>query len=138
MEKVKSVLITVLTMIGMIFLLPHTAQAEDITFEWHSPYERGVEIIAGGSGNYYGENDHVVKSHYCVDLNAPDNSGYNVIAIAGGTVVADGPNSAYHTYYDYDLGDPVYAVANGTVVDSTEYGSNSWGNLVRIRHLIQI
>lgn len=88
-----------------IIIPVNLARAEEIPFEFHTPYQEGVEVTAGGTGNYFGDagSDHVGHSYYCVDLNAPDNSGYSVTATAGGTVVAVGNNNSYHTYYPYDV-----------------------------------
>ena len=78
----------------------------------------------------------------------PNGSGYNP---AVGNTTSNGwkfleptvgqTNVVYHPGQDWngndggdsDFGDPVYAVANGTIVAAANYGSG-WGNIILIRH----
>jgi len=76
----------------------------------------------------------------------PDGSGYHHGEQPGGN---DGwdflewTGDVYHPGEDWnkdcggdcDLGDPVYAVANGTVIDSNYY-AQSWGNVILIEHVL--
>lgn len=69
----------------------------------------------------------------------PDGNGY----APSGWEFLQWTGSVYHPGEDWngvgggdtDLGDPVYAIANGTVIDSNYY-SSSWGNIILIEHIL--
>ncbi|MBI2415466.1 MAG: M23 family metallopeptidase, partial [Candidatus Kerfeldbacteria bacterium] len=101
-------MLCIVTMFGIILI--NQAQAEEIPFEFHTPYQKGVTVLGGGSGtnhgSYYNEAPyHDGTSYYCIDLNAPNNDGYSVTAIAGGIVVADreSGHNGYGTAFSHDI-----------------------------------
>lgn len=89
----------------LISFFSNVAYANDLPFDIHTPYVGGEVVRGGGDGYYYNDpySAHVGKSQYCVDFNSANNSGFDVVATADGTVLATGPSSVYESVFDHDV-----------------------------------
>jgi len=80
-----------------------------------------------------------VANSFAFPVGYPDATGYSIL----GWDFLDDEGNVYHPGEDWngvgggdtDLGDPVYAIANGTVVNSGAYGVG-WGNIIVIEHTL--
>lgn len=74
------------------------------------PFEEGSEWTVGGAGSFYGEGNHTGNDFYATDWNC---CGYGAA----------------------DLGEPVYPIAPGRVIDRKAWnGSTGYGNIVYVQH----
>lgn len=122
MNTIKHVLTMVLTMIGMFFLLPCMAQAEDIVYNFVYPVGSEGELvgyhISQGFNTTSAEGYCSVSPYTQAPSNCPGTWRYG----------HDGLDISNYACYS-----PVYASAAG-VVTNAELESG-WGNQIRIRHL---
>src|SRR5690606_26302707 len=66
----------------------------------------------------------------------PDGAGYYDAQPFGGDSAHLGSDWNGVRGGNSDLGDPVFAVADGRVLDTTDHGGG-WGNVVRVAHLVR-
>jgi hypothetical protein len=78
------VLLATLFSTSICFAAPPAARAQTLWTPWHD----GINVVAGGDGDYFNEGYHVGTQQYCIDLNRSDglDDGSEVLAAMGGKV----------------------------------------------------
>ena len=117
-----------------------------------SDYQAAVAALDGSVSDFSDGNFSIADENSTLDgfdfpVGYPDGEGYHHGTMGGtdGWAFLEWTGSVFHPGEDWngdnggdtDLGDPVYAVSDGSVVSSDEHGPG-WGNIILVAHDLSI